>query len=107
MFVTHNPEVVDALSSLNDKYVVVPADKASNNIILDVKIQYLQSLKKDLRINSKTGNPTIPRYQVSICWFQYIKNIFCLLFENLEKSIHTFNLGLIHWDFPMCSNGVE
>ena len=28
-----NPEVVDALSSLHDKYVVVPADKASNNIV--------------------------------------------------------------------------
>ena len=32
-----NPDVVDALSSLHDKYVVVPADKASNNIVFICK----------------------------------------------------------------------
>ena len=42
-----NPEVVDALSSLHDKYVVVPADKASNNIVFICKSHYLQCITTD------------------------------------------------------------
>ena len=52
-----NPDVVDALSSLHDKYVVVPADKASNNIVFICKNHYLQCLTKELGINRTTGNP--------------------------------------------------
>ena len=32
-----DPEVKNALNTLHDKYVVVPADKASNNIVSSVE----------------------------------------------------------------------
>mgnify|MGYP007121707522 FL=1 len=50
-----NPEVVDALSSLHDKYVVVPADKASNNIVFICRKHYLQCLTTELGIDKTTG----------------------------------------------------
>ena len=40
-------EAVKCLSSLHDKYVIVPADKASNNIVFVCKSYYI--LKRDNR----------------------------------------------------------
>jgi hypothetical protein len=39
------------LSSLHDKYVIVPADKASNNIVFVCKSYYFECLIKELGIN--------------------------------------------------------
>ena len=33
-YIFKDPDVVENLSTIHDKYVVVPADKASNNIVL-------------------------------------------------------------------------
>ena len=46
------------LSSLHDKYVVVPADKASNNIVFVCKSYYFECLIKELGINSNTSSNT-------------------------------------------------
>ena len=46
------------LSSLHDKYVVVPADKASNNIVFVCKSYYYECLVKELGITEHSGNPT-------------------------------------------------
>ena len=47
------------LSSLHDKYVFVPADKASNNIVFVCKSYYYECLIKELGINNNTsGNTT-------------------------------------------------
>ena len=53
-----NSDVMDALSSLHDKYVFVPADKPSNNIVFICKNHYLQCLTTELGINRTTSNPT-------------------------------------------------
>jgi len=50
--------VVDNLSDLHNKYVVVPAGKASNNIVFVRKTYYIDCLVKELGINNNTGNPT-------------------------------------------------
>jgi hypothetical protein len=52
------------LSSLHDKYVFVPADKASNNIVFVCKSHYYECLIKELGINNNTsGNTTYkPHY---------------------------------------------
>jgi len=47
--------VVDNLTDLQNKYVVVPVDKASNNIVFVCKTY---CLVKELGINNNTGNPT-------------------------------------------------
>jgi hypothetical protein len=44
-------EAVKCLSSLHDKYVIVPADKASNNIVFVCKSYYFECLIKELGIN--------------------------------------------------------
>ena len=46
------------LSSLHDKYVVVPADKASNNIVFVCKKHYYDCLIQELSVDSDAGNPT-------------------------------------------------
>jgi len=49
--------VAKRLSYLHDKYVV-PADKASNNIVLVWKSHYIDCLTKELGIVDSLGNPT-------------------------------------------------
>ncbi len=53
-----DPQVIEELSCLHDKYVVVPADKASNNIVFVCKKHYIDCLIKELGINNTLGNPT-------------------------------------------------
>jgi len=51
-------DVVDKLTDLHSKYVVVPADKASNNNVFVCKTYYIDCLVEDLVINNNTDNPT-------------------------------------------------
>ena len=53
-----DPSVWECLDALHDKYVVVPADKASNNIIFVCKQYYIQCLKNELQINSDDESNT-------------------------------------------------
>ena len=60
--VFNDHEALDCLSSLQDKYVIVPADKASNNIVFVCKAHYLNCLIKELGIDKDTpGNTTYKR----------------------------------------------
>ena len=47
-----DPSIRECLDALHDKYVVVPADKASNNIIFVCKQYCIQCLMDELKINS-------------------------------------------------------
>ena len=51
-------EAVKCLSSLHDKYFIVPADKASNNIVFVCKSYYFKCLIKELGINNNTSSNT-------------------------------------------------
>ena len=51
-------EVPAELFELQEKYVVVPADKASNNIVFVCKTHYINCLVEKLGLNTSTGNPT-------------------------------------------------
>jgi hypothetical protein len=51
-------EALKCLSSLHDKYVIVPADKASTNIVCVCKSYYFECLIKELGINSNTSSNT-------------------------------------------------
>ena len=53
-----NQEAVKCLSSLHDKYVIVPADKASNNIVFVCKSYYFECLFKELGIHNNTSSNT-------------------------------------------------
>ena len=56
-----DPQVRDTLSTLHDNFVVVPADKAPNNIIFVCKKHYIECLMKEMGIDNSLGNPTYTR----------------------------------------------
>jgi hypothetical protein len=58
MSVFKHQEAVMCVSSIHDKYVIVPADKASNNIVFVCKSYYFECLIKELVINSNTSSNT-------------------------------------------------
>jgi hypothetical protein len=58
MSVFNDQEAVKCHSSLHDKYVIVPADKASNYIVFVCKSYYFECLIKELGINSNTSSYT-------------------------------------------------
>lgn len=47
-FVFNDPKVNECLSSLNDRYVIVPADKAANNFVFVCKDYYYKCLIDEL-----------------------------------------------------------
>jgi hypothetical protein len=53
-----DPNVVKHLSLLHDKYSIVSADKAPNNIVFVCKSHYIDCLIKELGIDNSLGNPT-------------------------------------------------
>jgi hypothetical protein len=53
-----DPNVAIDLSLLHDKYVIVSADKAPNNIVFACKSHYIDWLIKELGIDNSLGNPT-------------------------------------------------
>ena len=67
-------DVVSELSSLHDNYVVVPADKASNNIVFICKAHYYNCLTKELGINSTQSNPTSTYTRTSLSKEEILDN---------------------------------
>ena len=51
-------DVAAELAEIHEKFVVVPADKASNNIVFVCKTHYINCLMEELGISTMTGNPT-------------------------------------------------
>ena len=54
-------EVNNTLNSLHDKYVVVPADKAANNVVFICKSYYYQCLVRELGIGETNVKSTYER----------------------------------------------
>ena len=53
-----DPNVAKHLSLLHDKYVIVSADTAHNNIVCVCKSHYIECLIKELCIDNSLVNPT-------------------------------------------------
>jgi hypothetical protein len=54
----NKPEVIKELNRLHEEYVLVPADKACNNIVFVCRAHYHQCIISELGINSTIGNRT-------------------------------------------------
>jgi hypothetical protein len=52
------PEVRNEFERLHEEFVLVPADKACNNIVFVCKAHYYNCIINELGINSTFGNPT-------------------------------------------------
>ena len=57
----NNRDVAETLASIHNEYVVVPADKAPNNIVFICKKHYVECLIQELGIDGSDGNPTYTR----------------------------------------------
>ena len=53
-----DPNVAKHLSLLHDKYVIVSADKAPNNLVFVCRSHYIDFLIKELGIDNLLGHPT-------------------------------------------------
>ena len=53
-----DPDVAAELAEIHEKFVVVPADKASNNIVFVCQTYYINCLMEELGMSTMTGNPT-------------------------------------------------
>ena len=53
-----DPNVAKHLSLLHNKYVIVSADKTTNNIVFVCKSHYIDCLIKELGIDNSLVNPT-------------------------------------------------
>ena len=53
-----DPDVAVELAEIHEKFVVVPADTASNNIVFVCKAHYINCLMEELGMSTMTGNPT-------------------------------------------------
>ena len=53
-----DPDVAAELAEVHEEFVVVSADKASNNMVFVCKTHYINCLMEELGMSTMTGNPT-------------------------------------------------
>ena len=72
----------DTLRRLHDDFVLVPADKAVNNVITVCKKYYIETLINELGINTTNISPN-STYIPSTDSFDEIRNSHCKLIESM------------------------
>ena len=80
-----DPNVAKHLSHLYDKYVVVPAEKGSNNILFVCKLYYMDCLIKELGIDNHLATLHIPRRHIRKRKSWTIIGLFCVPLEFQPK----------------------
>ena len=87
-----DPDVTAELAEIHEKFVVVPADKAANNIVFVCKTHYIYCLMEELGMSTMTGNPT---YNLTAMFKDKI-------LQNHHSVMLTFGLSLTEEDndFP-------
>ena len=60
--ILNDPDVKDTLRRLDDDFVLVPADKAANNVIVVCKKYHIKTSIKELGINTTNINTTSPNF---------------------------------------------
>ena len=95
--VLDQPDVKDTLHKLQTNYVLVPADKAANNMIILCKKYYIDTLVKELGINNvNISNPTYIPIDDSIETNMKSHNQF-ITSVGLEMSEEDHNLPYLYW----------
>ena len=95
--VLDQPDVKDTLHKLHANYVLVPVDKAANNVIVVCKKYYIDTLVKELGINNiNSNNPTyIPiddSFETIIkSHNQFITSVGLEMSEEDQNLLRTFN----------------
>ena len=95
--VLYQPDVKDTLHKLHANYVLVPADKAANNVIVVCKKYYIDTLVKELGINNiNSNNPTYIPIDDSFETIIKSHNQF-ITSVGLEMSEEDQNLPYLYW----------
>ena len=95
--VLDQPDVKDTLHKLQTNYILVPADKASNNVIIVYKKYYIDTLVKELGINNvDISNPTYIPINDSFETIVKSHNQF-ITSVGLEMSEEDQNLPYLDW----------
>ena len=95
--VLDQPDVKDTLHKLHANYVLVPADKAANNVIIVCKKYYIDTLVKQLGIdNVNINSPTYIHKDASFETIVKSHNQF-ITSVGLEMSEEDQNLPYLYW----------
>ena len=95
--VLDQPDVKDTLHKLQTGYVLVPVDKAANNVIIVCKKYYIDTLDKELGItNVNISNPTYIPIDDSFETIVKSQNQF-ITSVRLEMSEEDQNLLSLYW----------
>jgi hypothetical protein len=84
-------EAAKCLSSLHDKYVIVPADKASNQIVFVCKSYYFECLIKELGINSNTSSNTTYKDEILANHRSFMTSL------NIPSGKESEDLPYLYW----------
>ena len=90
-----DPDVAAELAEIHEKFVVVPADKASYNCVFVYKTHYINCLMEELGMSTMTGNP---KYNLTVMSKEEI-------LQNHHSLMLTFGISLPEEDidFPNCT----
>ena len=92
-----DPNVAKHLSLLHDKYVIVSADKAPNNIVVVCKSHYIDCLIKELGIDNSLGNLIhIPRRHIRKRTSWTIIGLFYVPLE-FQPKMKNLDLPSLYW----------
>ena len=96
--ILNDPDVKNTLTRLHDDFVLVPADKAANSVIVVCKWYYIEMLIKELGI-STTNISANSTYIPSTDSFDGILKSRCKFIESmgLEMSEEVKNLPYLYW----------
>ena len=92
----NNPSVKKCLNKIHDKYVVVPADKAPNNIIFICKSYYIQCLMKELGLFGNNANETYRRTTFSKQEI-LLNHASFMVSKNITNPINDKELPYLYW----------
>ena len=91
----NDPDVKDTLRGLHDDFVLVPADKVANNVIVVCKKYHIETLIKESGINTTNMSPN----STYISSTDSFDEIHCKFIESvgLEMSEEDKNLPYLYW----------
>ena len=94
--ILEDPHIKAYLTELKSKYVLVPADKAGNNIVFVCKYYYIHSLMEELGINSGTNlNSTYVTQDRTVdeiiqTHATTLEDVFDIKLQQKEKTCHKY-----------------
>ena len=101
--ICRDPDVVRELSRLHENFVIVPADKASNNYTFVCKRHYVDILIEQLGLHSLPGNPTYNLTDFSAS--EVLDNHKSVLTSfGVQSNSEEFGLPYIYWIPKMHKN---